>query len=286
MNDRNDHQRARLGFPHAGRTGAIAALAFGALFAMASCASTPSDVRFAHVEDHRIAYRVLGSGQPVVVMISGLGDGMATFEDAAAELAKSATVIVYDRAGYGGSDSVEGARDARAAERELSALLDQSGVSGPYVLLGHSVGGLYAEYYASQHPEEIAALILEDPRPADFRRACEAAGVSMCASPASMAWTMPAGAQSELAALFATEAQVEGISPLSGKPVLVLSRPAPAHAGVFDTAWASGQNVLAARYAGARHLTSPSGGHYIHEDEAVWFVASVQAFLESRDATL
>lgn len=265
------------------RLGAMATLAFAGLFIMSSCATTPSDVRFAQVDEHRIAYRVLGSGEPVVVMISGLGDGMATFDDAAAELAQSATVIVYDRAGYGGSDAVDGARDARTAERELSELLEQSGVSGPYVLLGHSVGGLYAEYYAAQHPDQIAGLILEDSRPSYFRRACEAAGVSMCASPSSMAWTMPQGARAELAALVETEAQVDAISPMAGKPVLVLSRPTPNNANAFDATWAASQIELAARYSG-RHLNAPSGGHYIHDDEAAWFVSSVQAFLESDDA--
>lgn len=282
MNDRDTHQPKRR-FMSAPRLGAMATLAFAGLFVMASCATTPSDARFAQVEDQRIAYRVLGSGEPVVVMISGLGDGMATFDDAAAELAKSATVIVYDRAGYGGSDAAEGVRDARAAERELSAILEQSGVTGPYVVLGHSVGGLYAEYYAAQHPDQVAGLILEDSRPADFRRACEAAGVSMCASPASLAWTMPRGAQSELAALVATETQVEAIASMNGKPVLVLSRSAPSNANTFDAAWAISQNELAARYH-ARHLTAPNGGHYIHEDAAAWFIASIQAFLESSDA--
>lgn len=284
MINRNDHQRTRARSPWSGRAGAAAALAFGALFAMTSCASTPNDVRYAHVEGHRIAYRVLGAGEPAVVMISGLGEDMATFDDVAAEIAQSATVIVYDRAGYGGSDAAEGARDARAAERELTALLEQSGVSGPYVLLGHSVGGLYAEYYASQHQDEIAALILEDSRPSDFRRACEAAGASMCAAPAALAWTMPAGARAELAALVTTEAQVEAIALFVGKPVLVLSRPTPANANAFDATWASSQRELAARYAGAHHLTAPTGGHNIHEDEAAWFVASIQAFLESGDA--
>jgi pimeloyl-ACP methyl ester carboxylesterase len=284
MNDRNNQHPFTAQFKLPARVVTVVALAFGTLFGIASCTSAPRDVRFAYIEDHRIAYRVFGAGQPVVVMISGLGDGMATFEDVATEIARSATVIIYDRAGYGGSDAVEGARDARAAERELSALLDRSGVSGPYVVLGHSVGGLYAEYYASEHAEEIAALILEDSRPADFRRACEAAGVSMCAAPAAMAWTMPAGARSELAALVQTEAQVEQIAPMIGKPVLVLSRPAPERASGFDAAWAIAQSELAARYAGARHLTAPSGGHYIHHDEAGWFVTSVQAFLESGDA--
>jgi pimeloyl-ACP methyl ester carboxylesterase len=265
------------------RIGAVAALALAALFVMPSCASAPRDMRVAHVDDHQIAYRVLGSGQPVIVMISGLGDGMATFDESAAQLAQSATVIVYDRAGYGGSDAIEGARDARAAERELSALLQQSGVSGPYVLLGHSVGGLYAEYFAAQHPDQVAALILEDSRPADFRHMCEAAGVSMCAMPSSMAWTLPAGARAELAALVTTETQVAAISPLSGKPVLVLSHAAPGNANAFDTTWASSQRQLAERY-GARHLTASTGGHYIHEDEAVWFVTSIQSFLESGDA--
>ena len=284
MFNRNDQERpASARFMSAPRLGAIATLAFAGLFIIASCATAPSDVRFAQVEEHRVAYRVLGSGEPVVVMISGLGDGMATFDAAAAEIAKSATVIVYDRAGYGGSDAVDGARDALAAERELSAVLDQSRVRGPYVLLGHSVGGLYAEYYASQHPEHIAGLILEDSRPADFRRTCEAARVSMCASPASMAWTMPQGARAELAALVTTEAQVEALTPMAGKPVLVLSRPTPNNANAFDATWAASQIELAARYNG-RHLSAPSGGHYIHDDELAWFIASVQAFLKSGDA--
>jgi pimeloyl-ACP methyl ester carboxylesterase len=266
------------------RMGAVATLAVAALFVMPSCASAPRDVRVAHVEDHQIAYRVLGSGRPVIVMISGLGDGMTTFDDAAAELAQSATVIVYDRAGYGGSDAVEGARDARAAERELSALLEQSGVNGPYVLLGHSVGGLYAEYYAAQHPHQVAGLILEDSRPSNFSRACEGAGVDMCAMLSSMAWTLPAGARGELAALVTTERQVGAISPISGKPVLVLSRPVASNANAFDATWASSQRELANRY-GARHLTAPTGGHYVHGDEAAWFVSSIQSFLESDNAT-
>ena len=107
-------------------------------------------------------FRVLGSGRPAVVMISGLGDGMATFDDVAAELAKTRMVIVYDRAGYGGSERANGPRDAVAAARELSGLLAQSGVAGPFVVSGHSLGGLFAEYYAATHPEQVAGLILED----------------------------------------------------------------------------------------------------------------------------
>ena len=56
--------------------------------------------------EREIAYRVLGTGKPVIVMISGLGDGMATFNSVASDLAESATVIIYDRAGYGASEGL------------------------------------------------------------------------------------------------------------------------------------------------------------------------------------
>lgn len=150
------------------------------------------------VSEPRIAYRVLGTGKPVIVMISGLGDGMSTFNSVASDLAESTTVIIYDRAGYGASDAVSGPKDAVAAEAELSRLLSQSGVTGPYVLVGHSLGGLFAEYYAAKHPDRISALILEESRPAPYSDACEAAGLPMCTPTPAMVMSAPAGVRAEV----------------------------------------------------------------------------------------
>jgi pimeloyl-ACP methyl ester carboxylesterase len=246
-----------------------------------SSATVRQGERSAFVDGHRVTFRVTGSGRPALVMISGLGDGMATFDDVAAELGKTGTVILYDRAGYGGSEPGNGPRDAVAAERELSGLLAQSGVTGPFVLLGHSLGGLFAEYYAGKHPDQIAALILEESRPADFSRRCKAApGAGMCVPPAWMAWFMPKGAQREVAALPAVMDQVEGSARLKHKPVLVLSRPGKdTDETAFDALWTKAQTDLAARYPGSNHLTAQAGGHYLHHDQRVWFLASVQAFL-------
>jgi pimeloyl-ACP methyl ester carboxylesterase len=255
------------------------ALALGVLLSVASCATTPPNVRFADIDGHRIAYRLLGAGEPAIVMIAGLGDSMTTFEDVASELATTTTVILYDRAGYGGSDAVAGARDAEAATRELSALLEQSGVSGPYVLVGHSVGGLYAEHFAAQHPDQVMGVVLEDSRPADFSYRCEDAGISPCTLPASMAWTLPEGGRAELAALPMTVDQVERIRPRAG-PTLILSRTTPANASAFDTIWSTAQRDLAARYPGAHQLVAEDSGHYIHVDQRTWFVASVRRFVE------
>ncbi len=231
------------------------------------------------VSEPRIAYRVLGAGKPVIVMISGLGDGMATFNSVASDLAESATVIIYDRAGYGASEPVSGPKDAVAAEAELSRLLSQSGVTGPYVLVGHSLGGLFAEYYAARHPDIISALILEESRPAPYADACEAAGLSMCTPTPAMVVSEPAGVRAEVDGMAAAVAQVKAAGPASGKPVLILSRSLAPNATPTDTLWATAQQNLAARYAQSIHLAAPGGGHYVHLAQRAWFVSTIQEFL-------
>jgi pimeloyl-ACP methyl ester carboxylesterase len=256
-----------------------AIFSLAALLAAGSCSTPPRDVSIANVDGHAVAYRVLGAERPVLVMISGLGDGMSTFEEVAPDLAAFATVIVYDRSGYGGSELRDGIHDAAAADRELSALLAQSGVRGPYVLLGHSLGGLFAEYYAARHPDQISGLILEDSRPAGFLQLCQSAGVRMCAAPSWMMQFAPAGARQELAALSTTSAQVDELGAVQGKPVLILSRSVAPEAGSSDAVWAEGQDILAARYADSQHLVASESGHYLHHDQEAWFVASVRDFL-------
>ncbi|MES2606784.1 MAG: alpha/beta fold hydrolase, partial [Pseudomonadota bacterium] len=74
-----------------------------------------------------------------------------------------ATTIAYDRAGTGGSSDGALPRDGRQAALELHAALQNSGVPPPYVLVGHSLGGLYVRIYAAMYPQEVAALVLVDP---------------------------------------------------------------------------------------------------------------------------
>ena len=242
---------------------------------------TPHDVRYAQTEGRVIAYRVLGSGRPVLVMIAGLGDGMATFQYVAPELARHGTVILYDRAGYGASGSADMPRDAIAASRELQAVLTQSGVKGPYVLLGHSTGGLYAEYFAAIHPNEIAGLILEDARSADFSRRCGATpDTGMCAPPVALVLLLQAGALPEFRSFERTYDEVRQSVPLRGRPVLVLSRFKPTQdVSVLDALWAREQDTLTKRYPGAAHLTAPTGGHRVHVDAPDWFVRTILGFL-------
>jgi pimeloyl-ACP methyl ester carboxylesterase len=269
--------------PKRARRAPVVAVLSAIAIAMAGCQSVPRDMRVAELGDHHLAYRVLGAGRPALVMISGLGDGMDSFRAAAPLLAQNATVIVYDRAGYGSSSRPGALRDAAAAERELLEMLRASDVPGPYVLLGHSLGGLFAEYFAARHPELVAGLILEETRPADFGTRCEAAGINMCGPTPAMMILSPQGAQAEVAALSQTLAEVSALpAPSSNLRVLVLSRPIRRNDNPFDAMWARAQRDLAQHY-GATHRNAPAGGHYIHIDQQAWFVAAVGDFLRTTD---
>jgi pimeloyl-ACP methyl ester carboxylesterase len=250
-----------------------------ALVVAGGSSAAPTDVLIATVGGRNISYKVLGSGRPVIVMMSGLGDGMASFERVAPELAKGATVIIYDRAGYGGSTNAVGPADAAAVSRDLSAMLIQSGVSGPYVLIGHSLGGLFAEFFAAQYPDQVAGLVLAESRAADFSRRCEASKAWPCKPPKWVVNFMAQGAQSEFASLPSTIEEVEATKPESGKAVLILSR--PVGKSRLDRVWGEAQNDLARRYPGARHLNAPAGGHDLHRDQAPWFIATVLEYMAS-----
>jgi len=76
------------------------------------------------------------------------------------EIAKATRVCSYDRAGHGWSDPGPEPRDVAQHARELHTLLSKAGVAGPYVLVGHSLGGLYVRTFAAQYPGEVAGMVL------------------------------------------------------------------------------------------------------------------------------
>src|SRR5574343_1205197 len=100
---------------------------------------------------------------PTVVLQAGLGDGQSAWRPVLPALQQLGPVFAYDRPGYGSAASVDGARDPCTIARELHALLQQQQVAPPYLLVGHSIGGLYQYVYARLYPQEVAGMVLLDP---------------------------------------------------------------------------------------------------------------------------
>lgn len=109
------------------------------------------------------AYRLEGAGSPAVVFQSGLGDGGDAWRKVFPQLVRQRAGIAYDRLGYGDSGQAAGRRDPCAIAREQHELLRSVGLQPPYILVGHSLGGLYQYAYAKLYPDEVAGLVLLEP---------------------------------------------------------------------------------------------------------------------------
>jgi pimeloyl-ACP methyl ester carboxylesterase len=120
--------------------------------------------------DKRVYYIAKGTGTPTIIFESGLGSASAEWWAMQDELSASARVLTYDRAGYGWSELVQGPRTSRQIALELKGLLDALKLEPPYVLVGHSEGGLYVNHFCRLYPDVVAGVVLVDPvSPDDVR---------------------------------------------------------------------------------------------------------------------
>jgi pimeloyl-ACP methyl ester carboxylesterase len=114
------------------------------------------------VGGHRLYLNCTGSGSPTVVLEPGAGLMSSDLGWIAPAVARETRVCVYDRAGRGWSDPANAPQDGAQIATDLHALLERGNVPGPYVLAGHSFGGLYALTFAARYPEDVAGLVLVD----------------------------------------------------------------------------------------------------------------------------
>jgi pimeloyl-ACP methyl ester carboxylesterase len=114
------------------------------------------------VNGHQMHLYCTGEGEPTVLLETGLGDASINFRPLQDELATSTRVCAHDRAGYGWSEPGPEPRDGEQIAGELRALLATADEPGPYVLAGHSMGGLIALIFAEANPDDVAGVVLID----------------------------------------------------------------------------------------------------------------------------
>jgi pimeloyl-ACP methyl ester carboxylesterase len=122
----------------------------------------PPPGRLVDVGGYRLHLNCTGTGSPTVVIDAGLGDWSTAWAWVQPEVAKTTQVCTYDRAGNGWSEAGPLPRHAEQYARELHTLLREASIPGPYVLAGHSLGGLAVRVYADMYPAEVAGVVLID----------------------------------------------------------------------------------------------------------------------------
>ncbi|MDV2682858.1 alpha/beta hydrolase [Alkalihalophilus lindianensis] len=123
------------------------------------------------VRDVNLFAKLVGEhqGKPTVIMDAGYGDDSSVWKSMIMEVAAFANVLIYDRAGLGKSGKSSNERTSLEMVKELNELLHQMNLDPPYLLVGHSFGGVNMRLYATEYPEEVYGLVLVDATPEDYR---------------------------------------------------------------------------------------------------------------------
>jgi pimeloyl-ACP methyl ester carboxylesterase len=245
----------------------IARFAFLLALGGAACTSLGPGTRI-DVGGHRLRLYCSGEGEPVVVMDAGLGDSLEVWSELRPLVADFARVCVYDRAGLGGSDPGPLPRTSAVIVEDLRRLLARAGEPAPYVLVGHSFGGLNVLLFAGRHPEEVAGLVLVDATHEDFpaidaRSRPEAERLKM---ETNLAATSPS-ALSELQSIEESARQVREAAPPPEVPLVVVSSGLAGGSPEAAAAWRRLQLELARKVEGGVQIIAERSGHYIQHDQ-------------------
>lgn len=106
------------------------------------------------------------ANSPAIIFENGMGMGLGNWDTIIEEMAKIAPVFAYDRSGVAKSEKVFQLPTPKLVSENLKAILSTLNIPPPYVLVGHSMGGLYSRAFAGFYPNDIAGLVFIDP--ADF----------------------------------------------------------------------------------------------------------------------
>jgi pimeloyl-ACP methyl ester carboxylesterase len=147
----------------------------------------PPPGRLIDIGTHRLHLHCVGEGTPTVVFDAALGGSSLSWRLVQPEVARVTRACTYDRAGFGWSEGGPLPRTAGRVADELHTLLHRAGVAGPYLLVGHSFGGLVMRLFAARHRREVAGLVLIEPavpedwvKPSEEKRALIARGERLC----------------------------------------------------------------------------------------------------------
>lgn len=159
--------------------------------------SPPPSEQMISIGSHRLQVSIAGKGAPTVVIEAGITDQMENWRPLQQRIAEETRIVTYNRAGYGQSEPGPLPRHCGREAEELKALLDAASVPGPYVVVGHSLGGLNAQAFAKKYPEDVAGIVLLDPPPLSFIRGEKYASLLAVADRMTAEWQAVADAGAE-----------------------------------------------------------------------------------------
>ncbi|WP_336102227.1 alpha/beta fold hydrolase [Paenibacillus phytohabitans] len=219
-------------------------------------------------------YKYSAYRAPAVIFISGLGDGCDSWSGVQENIAQHASTLAYDRPGTGTSPGVPGPRSCQDLVEELYRLLALLDIKAPYILVGHSFGGLVARLFACCYPERTAGIVLIDAA-GEYKELTYEQVLPPQHIAANRAYLLNPSLNREQIDKMQSYKQISAArgSMPNQVPLSVITRGLadedgsdwPAHA-ILEIEQKSQAEFLELS-AASRQLIAPGSGHYIHHDQ-------------------
>jgi pimeloyl-ACP methyl ester carboxylesterase len=257
------------------------------------------------VGTHRLLVHREGEGTPTVVIEAGITDHLENWRAVQERLGQVTQVVTYNRAGYKGSDAGPLPRDCGREAEELKALLDNASAPGPYVIVGHSLGGLNAQVFAARYPEDVVGIVLLDPPPLSFIRGEEYTSLLAMADRMTAEWQAIADAgaaspdtaekaqtvffrmiASEHREMFGESARlVSEISSFGDTPLLVMAagKANPAFGDIaeeYQAYWIEQSRALSQKSSKGKFILAEESSHHLYKDVPDLVVESILSVVD------
>jgi len=235
------------------------------------------------VGGHNLSLLIGGQGSPAVIFEGGFGTGIASWSTVQKAVATFTRTVSYDRAGLGQSEFGPKPRSAKQIAGELHVALEKAGVKPPYVLVGHSFGGIYVRVFADMYPKEVVGMVLIDPSQESFNDWLKQNHSALLKDAEAQIAKSSEGVRAEAATTDGSyaEARVTKIPP--GIPVTLLSagedQTMPADA---NAAWIEKHKEWIATVPGGRHVVVEKTGHFIQLQQPKLVIDTIRETLNQK----
>ncbi len=222
-----------------------------------------------------------GQNKPTVILESGIGDGgtKSGWDVVQKEVKNFAQVCLYDRAGLGKSDKGPSPRTTIQIANELHALLESAKLAPPYILVGHSMGGLHIQTYAMLYPEDIAGMVFVDPTPKELVDTLSAEArqnLILAGAPQGVLDETGEGLNESIPIF-------KSLPSLPDVPVVVITSSFTGEGNVDKSQWEELKGYhqkLSEEVSDGTHIIATKSGHYIQMEEPDLVVEAIQSVFD------